>query len=228
MMKSFSAILISLFCSILCAQKNNINLCRWHLNDKVEMSDFRQIKKAKIFYSLSNDNDNIYVGLMVDDRDVQSTILNQGLTLWISMDEKPRKQKGVMFPMGYENKPASGENDLSARNSAADESTASLVASATTIELKGFTEETERHIPSENSDNFRGSVRYNRSGAMFYRMVMPISKLPLRNSKNGRGAMPFALGIEYGGNSVSFKNNNQIPSKSELYWIKGITLATSR
>ena len=38
---------------------------------------------------------------------------------------------------------------------------------------------------------------------------MPIAKLPLRNSKQGNGAIPFAIGIEYGILSSVNKSANQ-------------------
>ena len=57
------------------------------------------------------------------------------------------------------------------------------VAMANTIELIGFISEQERHFPAANADNFNGMVKFDDSGKLFYRLVMPIAKLPVRNSK---------------------------------------------
>lgn len=246
-MKSFILILLFFICAGLNAQKGNLTLSRWHLNDKVETSDFHLIKKSRLYYFISNDNDNIYIDLKVDDQGVQSRILKEGLTIWINMDDRPLKKMGVRYPTGSHG--------------------ATLLSLANTIELIGFTNERERHFPSENADNFRGSVKYDEEGTLYYKMVMPIAKLPVRNSKDGNGAMPFTLGIEYGENlnpssssayasggtresatgssgsggrrpgkvrgtpAGSMGRNSAIPQAavgSELYWIKNVKLATSK
>lgn len=204
-----------LICTGLNAQKGALNLCRWHISDKVAMTDYQLIKKSGIYYFLSNDKENLFVDLKVEDQGVQRKILNEGLTIWINMDEKPVRRMGVRYPTG-------SQNGNSPSN---------------TIELIGFISEQERHFPADNPDNFRGSVTYNDGGILYYKLVMPIAKLPVRNSKEGKGAMPFTLGIEYGSPGdlkTPGENMNRPPSSagphraSELYWINHIKLATSK
>jgi hypothetical protein len=49
-------------------------------------------------------------------------------------------------------------------------------------------------------------------------MIMPIIRLPIRNSREGNGAMPFSLGIEYGFSSDSGQASENInPSQSYDY-----------
>jgi hypothetical protein len=68
---------------------------------------------------------------------------------------------------------------------------------------------------------------------------MPVAKLPVRNSKEGNGAMPFTLGIEYGFPPVNNKPDEKMDSPrnarfqqtvagSEMHWIKNVRLATSK
>ena len=51
---------------------------------------------------------------------------------------------------------------------------------------------------------------------------MPITKLPVRNSKDHSGAMPFTLGIDYG------PPVPKPPFKPLLLWIKNIKLANNK
>jgi uncharacterized membrane protein YgcG len=243
----FSVFILSvLFSAGLSAQKGDLNMSRWHLSDNVESSDYKLIKKAGLYYSISNDNDNIYIDMKVQDQRVQNMILKEGLTIWINMDGKSVKKMGVRFPLGSQK-----DSPLSSSN---------------TIELIGFIGEQERHFPADNPDNFRGSVKYD-GVTLHYKMLMPIAKLPVRNSKDGNGAMPFTLGIGYGGTTTSqpaantsgrspgmtsgggrsggrgfsgrgggasgsrienSADNNQSAAESELYWIKDVKLATSK
>ncbi len=76
---------------------------------------------------------------------------------------------------------------------------------------------------------------------------MPVEKLPIRNARNGMGAMPFTIGIEYskgnirnkkikaGGSEVTGKFNARRvtdPNKKNpdilTFWIKNVKLATEK
>lgn len=223
------------------AQSGSLNLSRWHVSDKVGMSDFHLLRKAKLYCLISNDNDNIYIDIRADDQVVQNRILREGLTIWINMDGREVKTLGIRFPIGSQNQPVRKNSDLRGNRPNQDESNNTPLSLANTIELIGFINEQERRFPSDNNDNFRGSVRYDANGAFFYRMVMPIAKLPVRNSRGGTGAMPFTLGIEYGSVPLTGKtelNRGPSPSEvraaksphgaSELNWINNVRLATSK
>jgi hypothetical protein len=241
-MKSLAFILF-LFLSVgLSAQSGSASLCRWHVSDKVLPSDYQFIKKAKLYYYLSNDYDNIYIDFKIEDPGVQRMILEEGLTIWINMDGKSAKKMGVRYPMGSQNKVGRNQNTRSENETNSSQQFDNPVLLANTIELIGFINEEVRHFSSENADNFRGSVKFDGQRILYYKMVMPITKLPVRNSKDGRSAMPFAIGIEFGYTpemSKSEKNPGPPSSSSsktglhqsgttELYWIKDITLASSK
>jgi hypothetical protein len=200
------------------------------------------IRKTKLYCFLSNDNNNIYIDMKVADQEIQNRILKEGLTIWISMDGKEVKKMGVRFPIGSQNQGVHKKADLSENNKSQEGNLVTPLSLANTIELIGFTNEQARHFPSENYDNFRGSVKYDEKGTLYYKMIMPIAKLPVRNSRDGHGAMPFILGIEYGSLAMtnqSGENRGPAPSSvfhsrssgtgaSELHWITDIKLATSK
>jgi len=240
-MKSSVLILSFFVCSSLNAQKGNLNLSQWHVSDEIKGSDYHLIRKTKLYCFLSNDNDNIYIDIKVEDQGIQNRILKEGLTIWISMDGKEEKKMGVRFPVGSQNQAVHKKSDPSENNTNPNGKPVTPLSLANTIELIGFTNEQERHFPSENRDNFRGSVKCDEEGIFYYKMIMPIAKLPVRNSREGHGTMPFIFGIEYGSLPVNKPAENRGPAPSsvfhshssgagasELYWINNVKLATSK
>jgi hypothetical protein len=225
-MKSIAVFACLFFCIAIKAQDRNLNQSKWHDNDKIDKSDFQPVKRSKIYCSISNDNDFIFINLMVPDRVVSERILEQGLAIWINMDGKQIKKMGIRFPLGSENL-TKGKTQGTETNSGPE----NLVSQANTIELIGFISEQERHFAAQNSDNFRGYVKYSPNGDFYYRMVMPLTKLPLRNSKNRNGAMPFSLGFELGykpASNIKGPTKNESRKDSDLYWINDVTLASSK
>ncbi|MGC1391912.1 MAG: hypothetical protein WA816_12825 [Bacteroidales bacterium] len=241
-MKSSVWILSFFLCYGLNAQKGSLNLSHWHVSDKINMSEFQLIRRLKLQYLITNDNVNIYIDLKINDHGVQDRILRQGLTIWINMDGTEMKKMGIRFPLGSQNQGDRKKANHSENNSISNESDDTLVLLANTIELKGFTNEVQRHFPSDNRDNFRGSVKFDAEGVLNYELVIPIEKLPVRNSRGGHGAMPFTLGIEYGSSAVInkqevnrgprpsslFRSGSSGSDQTKLYWIHDVKLATSR
>jgi hypothetical protein len=215
-MKNFTIFFSFIICINLNAQKNNY-LSGWldEKKDTVNISSkrFTYSKKGNFYYFLVNNNSDLILHIKTEDQSVKNRILKEGMTLWICMDRKLTRNMGVRFPIGSQysgsNKPDATSDQLSVAN---------------TIELKGFTGEISKRFPSENADSFNGYVRLDNDGNLYYEMTMPLSKLPLRNSRDGKGAMPFNLGVEYG------SSQSEAPEKSSftsvLVWITNITLAT--
>jgi hypothetical protein len=205
-------IFFSLFISAsIDAQKGNLILSNWHQTENKEFSvrpeDYSFLKKGKLWYSLSNDNDNIYISLKIEDPGVQNRILKEGLIVWINMDGKSSKKMGIRYPIGSQSSEGRRRPGMPEAKTNADGSLVTPLSLANTIELIGFTNEVARRFPADNADNFKGSLRFNNEGTLFYWMAMPIAKLPVRNSKDSSGAMPFTLGIEYG--AVQVNSNGQ-------------------
>lgn len=240
-MKSYLLILSLLVSCSLNAQKKNLNLSKWHHSDKIEASDYNHIKKAKLFFSLSNDNDYLYIDLKAEDHEAQNRILKNGLTIWINMDGRELKKMGIRFPLGSDNQGSRRKADSHDNISTSDRNILTPLSMANTIELLGFTNEQQRRFPSNNHDSFRGWVRYGDDGILYYQLVVPIEKLPVRNSRDGRSAMPFTLGIEYGSSptmnsqvnrgpkpSSVFRPRSSDSGSSEVNWIDNFKLASSK
>jgi hypothetical protein len=149
-------------------------------------------KKGNLLYYISNDRDNLYIDIKIEDSGVQYKILQEGLTVWFNADGKLRKEVGIRYPLGAKFAKGPGM-----RNSGA--SGPSPLAMANTIQLIGFPGTEQNMIPAKNTDNFSGSVVYDEAGNLFYNLRIPISKLPFITSEGGAGFESSSIGIEYGG-----------------------------
>ena len=241
-MKSLLIIFSVLICTSSFAQKRNLNLSRWHSKDKIESADYMPVRNSGLSCFISNDNDNIYINIKVDNRKIQHRILTEGMTIWVNMDGQEVKKMGIRFPLGSKNQ-SGRKNPVHDENTTAnEESMDNLILMANTIEIVGFISEQQRRFPSENHDSFRGSVKLEDGAVLYYKLIIPVAKLPMRNSRDGHGAMPFNLGIEYGSlteTKNSGPNRGPAPNSifhsgsagrggSDLIWIRDVRLATSR
>ncbi len=216
-MKVFTILIPFFICLNINAQNEPVS--KWHVSRGAEINfpseDYTYFKKGKLFCFISNDNTNIYIEMKIEDKEAQSRILSQGLTIWINMDGKSGKKMGVRYPLGSQHSMNQNKSKIPDSILSGDESPSRTLLLANTIELVGFANAEASRFPAENADTFSGSVKFGVEGCLLYELVMPIEKLPLRNSKDGKGAMPFTLGIEYGEAPV-------------LFWIKNIKLATDK
>lgn len=217
-MKTFVVLLLVIVSTNLSAQKGKFYMNSWHQPPDNKMNipseKYSYFDKGKLFYYLSNDNENVYVDIKGEDPSVQTRILKEGMTIWINMDRKMAKKMGVRFPIGSEYAPGHKKGSLHEGETNPDGSLVTPLEMANTIELVGFKGEDSRRFPSDNADTFRGSVRYDSEGTLHYNLTIPIDKIPLRNSKDGNGAMPFTLGIEYGAPPVNSDNQRTMAPPS--------------
>lgn len=214
-MKICVLILSMILCSNLNGQQGKYFLSSFS-NDgagNVSSENYSFSKKAKIYYFISNDKANVYISLKIKDSEVENRILMQGLTIWVNMDGKSAKKMGVHFPIGSQHQGGRKGQNAASGNLDAQGKPVTPLSLANTIELIGFTSEETRRFPAENADSFSGSVTYDKDGVLHYKMKMPLVKIPVRNAKGGGGAMPFALGIEYGYSPV--ENVNRGPGGAQ-------------
>ncbi len=243
-MRNIIVFIFLVFCFNLSGQTGKFYSSRWHSvkNEKnpVDADEYTFHKKSKLHYFLSNDYTKIYIILKVEDHVVRNRILKEGLTIWIDMDNKPEKNMGILFPVGYENIENRSINDFSKESIDADKVLAEALNLANTIELIGFRNEPDKIFPAENSDSFTGSIESDENGVLHYRLIIPVEKIPVRNSRDGSGAMPFTIGVEYGhvassnetGKKDSYSKQQVTGSpsghKAIIMWIKNVKLAGER
>jgi len=199
-MKNTSIILALLLCTNAYSQKKNESVSTWnsHGGDDSEIpaDSYNYFKKGKIYYYISNDNENIYLSVKVEDPEIQNKILKQGMIIWVNPDGKQLQRTGIRYPVGSQVKGRPGIGNKIEISPGVNPN--SPISQATTIELVGFTDEKVNRFPANNADNFRGSVRYNDDGILLYRLVMPLARLKTISSKDETEQIKYTLGIEPG------------------------------
>jgi len=237
---TFFILLISYF--NLCGQTGKSYSSRWHpvKNEKNpgDSDEYTFNKKSKLYYILSNDLTKIYITLKVDDEVVIRKILHEGLAVWIDMDNKQEKSMGIRFPVGSENIESRTIHDFSQKSLDAEKDINEAINLANTIELIGFRNELYKRFPADNSDSFAGTIKIDKNGVLHYRLILPVEKIPVRNSRNRTGALPFTIGVEYGNitssNQAGKKDSNSKPEisgsrhQAVIMWIKNVRLAEER
>lgn len=195
-------------------QSGNSYSSRWHyVKDEKNPGDHDEYsfnKKSKLYYFLTNDFTKIYISLKVEDKGVIGRILHEGLIVWISMDNKTEKIMGISFPVGSENVDNPLIHNLPAKSLADEKDLTQEADHANTIELIGFRNEPSKRFPAENNDSFAGTIKIDGEGVLHYRLILPVEKIPVRNSRSGPGALPFTIGIEYGNIASSIETGGMI------------------
>ena len=214
-----------LLCSGVCAQKNKLYSFQWRNNGnenyQLKSADFQYTEKGKFYYCLSNDRDNLYIDLKIFENEIQRQILYSGLTIWINMDGKKEKITGVRYPVrtqGEERPAMEGDRNRQMpqgmerqqyrqgmqrpQNSVPGIDGSSIARNMqipvdSKIELIGFSQSGPAFLPSYENNDFRGSMRYDEENYLWYKLIIPLSKMPQVSHKGKNGAVPVVLGFSY-------------------------------
>ena len=193
-MKLIVIISTLIVCVNLSAQKEQAFRSKWLDNSTgtsaPSVSDYLSAKNGAVLYCLSNDDKNLYVNVRFTESIEQAKVLQIGLIVWVNTDGKSRKMTGIRYPIGAK---FSGLQD---QNNAFNQATP--LSMANTIELIGFKDVETTRFPSNNTDNFRGFVKYDNDGNLLYSMTVPLSKLPAGSKSSDGKTVPMNLAIEYG------------------------------
>ena len=139
-------ILNTLFLFLICfsnhAQKKNVFVSSWQENESLEFSilhnGYSHNKKSKIYYTVSNNNKNVFIDLKIENKEIQSIILKHGLVVWIDMSNSLTKTIGVRFPIGSFFPEAGKKSGFSEYNIKGGTESENPVLNASMIELLGI------------------------------------------------------------------------------------------
>ena len=220
--------IISLAVSVtIYAQKDANTHLHWRDNSNgklnLQASDLRYTEKGKFYYYLSNDKDNLYIDLRIFDKDVQRQVLASGLSVWLNMDGKKAKKTGLRYPariqsqgrldMAETQKQQSPQN-YQRQGNAQDRQNpwngmpggenpsggrSMQMGLLSRIELIGLSGSDHSFISSDEANNFRGSLRFEKDGNMWYELIIPLSKLPEKSPTKKKNDGSCILGLSYPG-----------------------------
>jgi hypothetical protein len=209
------------------AQKDKYIHLHWHGNTSgnqiLQPSDLKYSEKGRFYYYFSNDKENIYIDLRVFEKEVQRQILASGLSAWINMDGKKARKTGLRYParMQGQGRPdmADMQKQQALQNIQRQENIQAIqgqrnamqggglpsggrsmqIPVASRIELIGLAGSDHSYISSDEINNFRGSMRFDKEGNLWYELIIPMSKMPARSPGKKKDNNSFILGFSYPG-----------------------------
>lgn len=189
---------VLIMCLNLNAQKEKYFLSKWHETPSESSGnsalDFISTRNGEVLYSLSNDDVNLYVDVMITESIQQNKVLQMGMTVWINQDGKSRKITGIRYPVGAQYSREQGRQ----REMQNPLVKVSPLAQANIIELVGFKGVQPTRFPSANTDNMRGSLKYDKDGNLICSLTIPIAKLPMDKAVKIPAGMLMTMAVEYG------------------------------
>lgn len=192
-MKPLLAFILLTFFVTASAQKGQF-ICKWNNpggNPALTTQDYHSYEKGKMLVYLSNDDSSVYLDMKIPETKDQNQILKSGLTVWICPDGKHHRVNGIRFPTGTRRSGfhgrGPGQNDINL----------SPLSQANKIELVGFANIEPKTFPSDNKENIRGAVWYDKIGDLFYRLTIPFSKFPAAYQSGMKPDDHLTFGIEY-------------------------------
>ncbi len=134
--------------------------------------------EKNIYYSLSNDKQNLYLLIKCTDDIRQSAILSSGVTL--SIDTKGRKKKTfiITFPMSGLETGADRKSSLEEKRLRAD------LTKLKKIGVKGFKDIDEEQINTENAFNIQTALNFDDKGDLIYEEAIPLQLFHADDIKN--------------------------------------------
>jgi len=199
------------------ADAQDKGICRWHDESikNLTLADFD--KKKNILYMLSNNERYLYVNLKVPGELEQKKILMFGLTTWIDLSGKSKKDIGIVFPYRISNRkyrpkgpipewadslirPQQGQNQGPPLIRQAminfNQVKEDLVDRSRVIGLYNYSDSSEIVlIPSDNLRDIFGWMTIDETGLMHCIIAIPFHKIPLDKADVKKG---FSIGLETG------------------------------
>lgn len=192
---------------------------RWHDDspDPVTIGEYNQ--KKNIFYLISNNDECLFLNMVIPFPDEQKKILIYGLTVYLDLKGGTQKDLAIMYPFRrtgsrFSQEKLSVSDSLRHRQMMADSDTPKMqpsgrrplmdfemvktaLAERTRIMvLEGYTDTAEIvAIPSTDPREVHGMISYDSNGLLHYSLAIPFEKVPIpqRLKKSG-----FDLRLETG------------------------------
>jgi hypothetical protein len=184
------------------AQKLNAYQSKWYasLEKETEEALINQMQldaKSQFLFLISNDEQNLYIDLVVADRAAIQKIMRYGLTTWFNPEAKQKKALGVEFPVTSEGK-EQPQNFARDKNADKKEMRMAMMASKNQeMTLIGFGEKKEKQVIDPKIDtSFDGNVEMLEGGRLKVSLVISLAKL--QRSDLASFSNPLSIGFETG------------------------------
>jgi len=183
------------------AQKKGTYQSKWHANvsrehEEALINQMQLDEKSQFLYMISNDDQRLYIDVVVADKPALQKIMRYGLTTWFNPDAKHKKAFGIEFPVTSEGQ--SQPNFSRDKNADRQEMRKAMMAAKNKeMALIGFSEKSERRIiDPQNNKEFNGKVEMLEGGRLYVSISLPLEKL--QRSDIASFVNPISIGFETG------------------------------
>ncbi|HVI43795.1 MAG TPA: hypothetical protein VM802_02965 [Chitinophaga sp.] len=129
---------------------------------------------TKLFYTIANDKENLYVIVSVPDAQSQVKIMRSGLTFSVNASGKKKGGASLTFPLITEAAVTPDVPEESRQRVAAEWKKQSL-ANVKEIKVDGFTGVTDGNIPTDNKFGIRAAASLDAAGNLVCEFALPLS-----------------------------------------------------
>lgn len=130
-------------------------------------------------YSITNDNENIYIGLHTSDEATQMKILKAGVDIFIDPTGKENKKMEITFPVKGDNAGSPGWQRNSALGEKPDRNKIKqqMIMMANTFNVTGFQNIENRLYDVKDSSSLKVALKLDNADNMGYEMIIPFKTI---------------------------------------------------
>lgn len=176
--------------------------------------------EKKLYYSLANSKDTLYMAIRIINRSEQTRILHAGLTL--SIDPKGHKKEAftVTFPLSITNERTwqalqMQEDTSKLTEDARDEEVKAKLTKLSQIRVTGFKDVESDMITTANTYGFKNAIDFDKDGNLVYEMAIPLALFHADETAKTEWAFNFKInGITRPGSERSDPRNEGLNAGS--------------
>ena len=153
----------------------------------------------KLYYTLANDKDYLYMAIRINDRSEQRRILGAGLTLSIDTKGKKKESFSVTFPIGGKPDLAPDDDTQSldgSKPNTVDNHEEKMKANLTKlrqIKVTGFKDVESELITTSNTYGFKAAIDFDKDGNLIYETAIPLSLFHAEDMGKNEWAFNFRI-----------------------------------
>ncbi|MDA3890783.1 MAG: hypothetical protein PF517_03870 [Salinivirgaceae bacterium] len=161
-------------------------IAKWQKDEYQQSSNIPRLdywynNEEKMLYLVTNDNENLYIHFKALEKASQGKILNFGFTVWVDINGKNKKHKGIKFPIGKKEETPPSQNHENQRNGLNKQDDL-LLNNDLEIELIGFSETDESEfIQAKNKGDIKGQLSFNEYNELQYMLTIPFNRIGIKN-----------------------------------------------
>lgn len=184
-----------------CAPKN-IQQLKWEKANETKSAVPKYYNsETKIAYEVTNDAQNLYLNILVNDKSTQRQIMMSGLMIWCDTTKKHNDNFGLNFPMKGRKPPKmTSDNSLIGEAKKLDEPRREqLNIQFRSINLNGFSDGVHN---VKNTKGLKLEINFDENGYMMYTAKIPMECLHINSLSEVDSTDLFSLSINVPGVSL--------------------------